>query len=115
VDALTDLTAAIFVREATHYGRYAIAIYSIWLEAARQPELRPEIWEGILDQARAWTRQLHGIDPDACLLDGMRMQAVYIGKMIRSLSTGAPVSLLALARREFQSVIAGNIGPPARN
>jgi hypothetical protein len=35
--------------------------------------------------------------------------------MIRSLSTGVPVSVLALARREFQSVIAGNIGPLARN
>ena len=110
MDALTDLTAAIFVREATHYGRYAIAIYSIWLEASRQPELRPEIWEGILDQARAWTRQLHRIDPDASLLEGMRMQAVYIGKLIRSLSTGVPVSLLAVARREFQIEIKGHTG-----
>lgn len=101
LDAAADLTAAIFVREAAQHGQQAVAIHSLWLEAARQPELRLEIWEALMDQAQAWTHRLARIDPAASLTDGFRAQALYIGKMVRTLATGASIASLAQVRGQF--------------
>lgn len=106
VDGLADLTAAVFVREATQHGRAAIAIYSIGIESARRLDLRPAVWSVIADQAKAWRRQLDQLYPDVAAFDPMRMQAVFIGKQIRALSTGCPIAQLSAARSAFRDEIA---------
>jgi AcrR family transcriptional regulator len=105
LDVLADMTAAVFVREVTQHGRAAIAIYSIGLESSRRLELRPAVWDVVMDQTKAWKRRLELLGPTASPLDAMRMQAVFIGKQIRALSTGSPLARLALARGEFRSEI----------
>lgn len=108
LDVLADLTAAVFVREVTQHGRAAIAIYSIGLESSRRLELRPAVWDVIMDQTKAWKRRLELLVPEAGPLEAMRMQAVFIGKQVRALSTGSPLAHLALARGEFRSAIIAN-------
>lgn len=105
LDVLADMTAAVFVREVTQHGQAAIAIYSIGLESSRRLELRPAVWDVIMDQTKAWKRRLELLGPAVAPLDAMRMQAVFIGKQVRALSTGSPLARLALARGEFRSEI----------
>lgn len=109
LEVLADLTAAVFVREVTQHGRAAIAIYSIGLESSRRLELRPAVWDVIMDQTKAWKRRLELLVPEASPLAAMRMQAVFIGKQVRALSTGSPLAHLALARGEFRSAITDNV------
>ncbi len=106
LDGLADLTAAVFVREVTQHGRAAIAIYSIGIESARRLDLRAAVWSVIADQAKAWRRQLEQLNPDVAAFDAMRMQAVFIGKQIRALSTGCPIAQLSAARGAFRDEIA---------
>jgi AcrR family transcriptional regulator len=106
LDRLADMTAAVFVREVTQHGRAAIAIYSIGVESARRLHLRSAVWSAIADQAKAWRRQLEQLNPDVAAFDAMRMQAVFIGKQIRALSTGCPIAQLSAARSAFREEIA---------
>ena len=109
LDVLADLTAAVFVREVTQHGRAAIAIYSIGLESSRRLELRPAVWDVIMDQTKAWKRQLELLVPEVSPLAAMRMQAVFIGKQVRALSTGSPLAHHAVARGEFRSAIIDSV------
>jgi AcrR family transcriptional regulator len=109
LDTLADLTTAVFVREVTQHGRAAIAIYSIGLESSRRLDLRPAVWSVIADQAGAWRRRLEMLSPGANAFDAMRMQAVFIGKQVRVLSTGSPLAQLALVRSAFRSEIASTM------
>lgn len=109
LDILADLTAAVFVREVTQHGRAAIAIYSIGLESARRLDLRPAVWSVIADQAGAWKRRLELLSPGVGAFDAMRMQAVFIGKQVRVLSTGSSLAQLALARSAFRNEIASTV------
>ncbi len=111
LDVIADLTTAIFMHEATQHGFYAIAIFSIWLEAARQPKLRREIWDAILDMSHAWTRRIAPVYPAASLVDGWRAQAVYIGRIVRILATGAPPDALAEVRSLFFHDLKRRPGP----
>jgi len=113
LEILADLTAAVFVREVTQHGRAAIAIYSIGLESSRRLDLRSAVWSVIAEQAGAWRRRLEMLSPDVGVFDPMRMQAVFIGKQVRVLATGAPLAQLALARRAFHGEIASTIRPKA--
>ncbi|WHU04981.1 TetR family transcriptional regulator [Sphingomonas sp. NIBR02145] len=106
LDGLADLTAAVFVREVTQHGRAAIAIYSIGVESARRLDLRSAVWSVIADQAKAWRRQLEQLNQDVAAFDALRMQAVFIGKQIRALSTGSPIAQLSAARSAFRDEIA---------
>jgi len=105
LDGLADLTSAIFIREATEYGPSAVALYSTWLEAERNRRLRAEVAAAIYDQAKAWQRKLDALR-DTGAFDGIRIQAIYIGKLVRAVSSGVPVEQLAMARQEFHQEIA---------
>lgn len=111
VESLTDLTSAIFVREATEYGLRNVAAFSLWLEAARKPELRGVIYQAIADQQRAWMRVLPQIMARPEPMDALIAQSVFIGRLIRVISTGSKLDGLARARGEFladfQSLTAG--------
>lgn len=101
VGSLTDLTTTIFVREATEYGLRNVATFSLWLEAARKPELRGVIHEAIADQHRAWLRTLSRLVPQPRSIDALAAQCVFIGRLVRTISTGCELDALALARSEF--------------
>lgn len=101
LEQLVELTSVVFQREATESGRHNLAAFSIWLEAARRPELRPMIWSAVADQCVAWTRILSPLSPSITPLHGLLAQAVFAGKLIRLLSSGAATADLVGVRREF--------------
>lgn len=101
LEQLVELTSVVFQREATESGRHNLATFSIWLEAARRPELRPMIWSAVADQCVAWTRILSPLSPTVTPLHGLLAQAIFAGKLIRLLSSGAATSDLVGVRREF--------------
>ncbi len=107
IDELADSTAALFVREATDLSLSPVAIYSIWLEAARRPDLRSEVSEAIFERSAAWTRQMRAINPATQSRDAMWVQALYVGMMVRTISTGSPPDIGA-ARSAFRQGFAGD-------
>lgn len=100
-EGLTDLTAAVFLREATEFGPTSLASYPIWLEAARHPPLRPAVWSAVDDQCRAWGRLLERLTGRQRSLDALVLQALFVGKLVRNLATGSTIADLAKARSEF--------------
>lgn len=98
---LVDVTTVVFLREATEHASQSMAHYSIWLEAARDSALRPMVWASIEDQCRAWTRVLADHCPQANALDALLAQALFIGKLVRIVSSGASAGDLSSVRAEF--------------
>ena len=101
VEHLVDRTATVFLREVTEFAGHNLAKYAIWLQGAREPELRPMIWSAIKDQHIAWQRVLGRLSSNLRPLDAVLAQALYAGKHIRILSTGSTTEDLAKVRREF--------------
>ncbi|TIX51717.1 TetR/AcrR family transcriptional regulator [Alteraurantiacibacter aquimixticola] len=100
VEELADVTAAIFIREATQFSAQSLAHYSIWLEAARDDDLRPDVASAIGDQVVGWSRRLatiSGSSPHNAIL----CQAMFVGALVRALATGAPTEMLARTRAQF--------------
>jgi AcrR family transcriptional regulator len=101
LERLIDRTAVVFLREVTAFSGQNLANFTVWLEAARRPELRPMVWNSITDQMRAWKNVLEAVGATVRPLDTLLPQCIFIGKMIRMLATGAPMDALEGARREF--------------
>lgn len=104
---LVDLTTAIYFREVLEFAGENIGYHSVWLSAAHDPALRPAVLASLLDQHRAWLRRLEAIPgsappPDAPLM----LQAVFVGKLIRAVASGAGMADLARAREDFAAAIA---------
>ena len=104
-DKLVDLTNTILIREATEHGPANVASYTLWMEAARRPELRHSIWGFLDDQCRAWVRLEERLVHRGAPLDGLVLNALFIGKVIRMLGTGSATADLARARGEFAQEI----------
>ncbi len=103
---LLDLTTAIYFREALEFGRENVGYYSVWLSAAQNPSLRPAVASALLDQHRAWLRRIGmtfgwPADPATAL----RIQALFIGKLIRAISASPDVADLSRAREDFADVL----------
>jgi DNA-binding transcriptional regulator YbjK len=101
IERLADLTAIIFLREATQFSGVSLATYPVWLEAARNPRLRPMVWSMVEDQNRAWHRLLDQVLGSQRLIDPLLLHSLYIGKLVRVLATGASISDLTRIRIEF--------------
>lgn len=112
IERLLDFTAAIFQREVTEFSAHNLANYTIWLQAAREPELRPMIWSSVVDQYHAWRRILDLLKPNQHPLDALFIQCLFLGKLIRVLCTGASLTDLADVRqafsRDIKSIVNGN-------
>jgi AcrR family transcriptional regulator len=100
---IADLTATIFIREATEFAQVNLANRAIWIEAGRRPQLAPMVWSAIGDQDMAWRRALTASRGGRPPLprDGILAQALFLGKLQRVLSTGADMMVLARIRAEF--------------
>ena len=101
--ALADVTAAIFVREATRFRPETIAHYSIWLEAARDPLLRPDIAASVGDQLAAWQRRLAPVCGGTGH-DALACQAMFVGALVRAVSTGAGAETKAGIHGQFREL-----------
>ena len=100
VDALVDLTMAIYTREATEHAPASAAHYSIWLEAARRRELRGEVVGAVIDQARSWQRRLAEFGRVGTF-DGLKMQSSFIGGVIRNIASGSNILEISKKRPSF--------------
>ncbi len=111
LDALVDLTAAIFIREATEYAALNLAFFSNWIESTRRSELRPSIRGFVYDRSLAWQKVLitsagKGELPGNA---GVTVFALFIGKLIRILSQGSGLENIARVRQEFSHALADMI------
>ncbi|KDA00904.1 TetR family transcriptional regulator [Hyphomonas oceanitis SCH89] len=110
-DQLIERTASIFWREATQHKGSSISSYSLWIESAREPALRPMIWNAIEDQLLAWRKVLSTLAGNIRPIDPLLAQGLFVGKLIRVLSTGSrepdrSVAELAF-RRDLSAIIQG--------
>jgi len=103
VDAqrLADLTATVFVREATEFRDLSRAMYPIRLESARKPGLVPVVRAMVNDQNNAWMRLLRRGSPSLGPSEAVTAQALFAGKLVRMLAVGADTLMLAESRGEF--------------
>lgn len=102
LEVLVDRTATTLIREATEFAPRNLAFYASWMEGARRPELRPVLWPYIGDNYLGWQRLFETLagrplPPET----GILALALFIGKLIRILSTGSTTEMLADVRREF--------------
>jgi len=103
---LADLTTTIFFRELLEFARENVGYYSVWMSAAQNAQLRPTVRSALLDQHHAWARRLktvhHGAVPHAAPL---RLQALFVGKLIRGIA-GQPDNMdLSRSREDFAAAI----------
>lgn len=99
---LLDVTTAIYYREALEFGRENVGHYSVWMSAAQNPSLRPAVAASLLETHRAWVQRIASVGvsgrPAAV---AMRMQALFIGKLVRAIAAAHDVADLSRAREDF--------------
>lgn len=103
---LLDVTTAIFFREALEFGSENIGHYSVWIRAAQNASLRPAVASSLLDTHRAWMRRIASVSgrtPNSAV--AMRMQALFIGKLIRAIAASSDVADLSRSRDDFAAVL----------
>ena len=101
IDRLADLTATVFVREATEFGAVSLADFPVRLAAARHPALRATVWGVIEYQNRAWSRVLGPLSDRPRALDALLVQSLFAGKLVRLLAIDATTLDLSVVRAEF--------------
>lgn len=105
-DALLDISTAVFLREALQHPGETVGFYSVWVVAAQSPDLRGVVALAERDQHRAWCRRLAGLPgggggaPAA-----LRLQAQFIGMLVRAVAAGSDPDLLRGVRAAFDAVL----------
>lgn len=108
---LLDLTTTIFCREALEFGSENIGHYSLWIRAAQNLPLQQAVVASVLSFHQAWSRRLAGLGrAETVEVTALRMQALFIGKLIRAIATSAPVADLSWAREDFAAILRGPRG-----
>lgn len=85
---MVELTAVIFQSEATEFGPQNLATYAIWLQSAREPELRPLVQEALADLHRAWSRILLTLGAVNTGPEPLLIQYLFVGAQIRAMAGG---------------------------
>jgi hypothetical protein len=85
---MVELTAVIFQSEATEFGSLNLAAYAIWLQAAREPELRPLVQEALADLYRAWSRILLTVGAVNNGAEPLLVQYLFVGAQIWAMTAG---------------------------
>lgn len=85
---MVELTAVIFQSEATEFGPLNLATYAIWLQSAREPELRPLVQEALADLYRAWSRILLTLGAANSGPEPLLIQYLFVGGLIRAMAAG---------------------------
>ncbi|UZW56425.1 TetR family transcriptional regulator [Sphingobium sp. JS3065] len=100
-DHLIDLLATVFLREATEFRDLSLACYPVYVQAHRDPTLRPGLWALNSENIDRWTKLLTNISPDATAFDRWMLYAAFVGKLIRVLTTAPSTRELSKTRSEF--------------
>jgi AcrR family transcriptional regulator len=85
---MVELTAVIFQSEATEFGHANLAAYAIWLQAAREPELRPLVHGALAERYRAWSRVLLTVGAVNTGAEPLLVQYLFAGALVRALAAG---------------------------
>jgi DNA-binding transcriptional regulator YbjK len=85
---MVELTAVIFQSEATEFGPLNLATYAIWLQSAREAELRPLVQEALADLYRAWSRILLTLGAANSGPEPLLIQYLFVGGLIRAMAGG---------------------------
>lgn len=108
IQRVTDITSTVFIREATEFRLDSAAYYSLWVLARRESELRPLIENFVLDLLAGWQRRLTRIGQSS-EFSALRMQALFIGQLIRIIATGSNTSQLVDACSEFRVALSQEV------
>lgn len=115
VDALLDLTTAILFREALEHPGENLAYYSAWIRAAQSADRQTAVAEAQRNLHRAWLRRLEALPPGADRARAaLRLQALFIGTLLRAITTGARTETLAQARAGFATILRATPAAPSR-
>lgn len=107
LDTMIELTAVIFQREATEFAGLNVSGYAIWMEAARNGELRPGVRAVMSELYMAWCRLLRSMDVAGdCEFEAMCIQFLFVGAQLRVLASGATAIELVTVRNQLKSNIA---------
>lgn len=98
---LIDLLTTVFLREATEFRDVSLACYPVYIQAHRDPSLRPGLWSLNIENIERWEKLLKNIAPDASQFDRWMLYAAFVGKLIRVLTTSPSTRELAKIRLEF--------------
>jgi DNA-binding transcriptional regulator YbjK len=99
---LLDVTTAIYYREALEFGRENVGHYSVWMSATQNELLRSAVAASLLETHRAWVQRVAGVGGGAPrAAAAMRMQALFIGKLVRAIAGSLDVADLSRAREDF--------------
>jgi DNA-binding transcriptional regulator YbjK len=98
---LADLTSTIFLREATEYRNLSLACYPVYIQSRRDPSLRSGLWAINSEQQHRWFQVMANVSARATQSNAWMMYALFTGKLIRILATGAETRALAKVRGEF--------------
>ncbi len=101
VSQLVDLTATVFLREATEFRNLSLACYPVYIQSCRDPSLRPGLWAINAEQWRRWSQVMANVIPYSTPFNAWMTYAVFTGKLIRILATGAETRALSKVRSEF--------------
>jgi AcrR family transcriptional regulator len=101
LEQFIELSNVVFQREATEFGRFNLATFSIWLEAARRPDLRPLVWSAVVRHCQSSARLIENYTSELRIMDGLLYHAMFFGKLMRILSTGTSNLDLMRVRQEF--------------
>jgi AcrR family transcriptional regulator len=106
-DELLDLTTAIFLSEAMVHNEENLAFYSVWIRSAERQELRPPVLTALLDQQESWARTLNrSLEHTPPASAAMLMQSLFLGKLLRAITTTSSVGELARSRGHFAAALA---------
>ncbi|WP_050759193.1 TetR/AcrR family transcriptional regulator [Pseudooceanicola batsensis] len=106
-DVLADLTTAIFFSEAMVHNEENLAFYSVWVRSAERSALRPPVLKALSDQQESWGRTLGQMtDQPPNTFAAMQLQALFLGKLLRAISTASSVGEIARARGHFAMALA---------
>lgn len=100
-DHLIDLVTTVFLREATEFRNLSLACYPVYVQAHRDPTLRPGLWALNRENIERWTKLLANVAPDATPFDRWMLYAAFVGKLIRVLTTAPGTRGLSKIRSEF--------------
>lgn len=110
---LADLTTTIFFRELLEFARENVGYYSVWMSAAQNAQLRPTVRSALLDQHNAWLRRLNAVHDGAVPHAApLRLQALFIGKLIRGVAGQPDNADLSRSREDFAAAIGEAMGRP---
>ena len=95
---MVELTAVIFQSEATEFGALNLAAYAIWLQAAREPEVRALVQDALAELYRAWSRILLTVGAANTGAEPLLVQYLLVGAQIWAMAAGVTPSDLVNIR-----------------